>query len=201
MSEILFINGCVRGERSRSLKLARAFLSEYEKSHPADRVTERNLMEERLEPLYPEVFTALESLSAEKRFDQPLFEAARQFQAADKILIAAPFWELSFPALVKIYLERVSVVGLTFGYDQDGRTVGYCKAKKLLLVTTRGGDFSQPETAGMEFGASQLKALCGMYGIPEFECLCAEGLDDVRNDPEALMAAALDRAAALAVDF
>ena len=31
-----------------------------------------------------------------------------------------------------------------------------------------------------------LKALCTMYGIPEFQCLDAEGLDDIRNDKEAL---------------
>ena len=53
MSELLFVNACVRGARSRTLALARHFLTEYEKSHPGDRVTERNLMEERLEPQYP----------------------------------------------------------------------------------------------------------------------------------------------------
>ena len=53
MSELLFVNACVRGERSRTLALARHFLAAYEKSHPEVRVTERNLMEERLEPQYP----------------------------------------------------------------------------------------------------------------------------------------------------
>ena len=49
MSELLFVNACVRGARSRTLALARHFLTEYEKSHPGDRVTELNLMEERLD--------------------------------------------------------------------------------------------------------------------------------------------------------
>ena len=49
MSELLFVDACVRGERSRTLALARHFLAAYEKSHPEVRVTERNLMEERLE--------------------------------------------------------------------------------------------------------------------------------------------------------
>lgn len=34
MSELLFVNACVRGARSRTLALARHFLTEYEKSHP-----------------------------------------------------------------------------------------------------------------------------------------------------------------------
>ena len=33
------------------------------------------------------------------------------------------------------------------------------------------------------------------------ELLCAEGLDDVRNDKDALMARALDRAAVLGAEF
>ena len=38
-------------------------------------------------------------------------------------------------------------------------------------------------------------------GIPEFQCLDAEGLDDIRNDKEALLADAARRAEALAEVF
>ena len=130
-----------------------------------------------------------------------MFAPARQFAAADKIVIAAPFWELSFPAILKIYLERITVTDITFGYDEQGKNIGLCKAKKLLFITTRGGDFSRPETAWMEMGARQLEALCAMYGIPSFQCLAAEGLDDIRRDKEAILAEAMGRAAALAEVF
>ena len=40
-----------------------------------------------------------------------------------------------------------------------------------------------------------------VYGIPEFQCLDAEGLDDIRNDKEALLADAARRAEALAEVF
>lgn len=201
MSELLFVNACVRGERSRSLKLARRFLDCYEKSHPGDRVTERNLMVERLDPQYPEVLAERDALWAAGRLEEPMFAPARQFAQADKIVVAAPFWELSFPAILKIYLERVTVTGITFGYDDAGNNVGLSRASKLLYITTRGGNFSLPETGWMEMGARQLKALCAMYGIPQFQCLCAEGLDDVRNDKERLLDQAMDRAAALAPGF
>lgn len=201
MSEILFVNACVRGVRSRTLKLALHFLAEYEKSHPADRVTERDLIAERLEPQYPEVLAARDALWAAGRLDEPMFAPARQFAAADKIVIAAPFWDLSYPAILKIYLERISVTNLTFGYDDQGGNVGLCKASKLLLITTRGGNFSLPDTEWMEMGARHLQALCAMYGIPEFRLLCAEGLDDVRNDKEALLAQAMERGTELAKRF
>ena len=201
MSELLFVNACVRGARSRTLALARHFLTEYEKSHPGDRVTELNLMEERLEPQYPEVLAERETLWNAGRLEEPMFAPARQFAGADRIVIAAPFWDLSYPAILKIYLERISVTNLTFGYDDAGNSVGLCRAKRLLLITTRGGNFSLPETAWMESGARHLQALCAMYGIPDFQLLCAEGLDDVRNDKAALLAGAMAQAEALAPNF
>ena len=77
MSELLFVNACVRGARSRTLALARHFLTEYEKSHPGDRVTERNLMEERLEPQYPEVLAERDTLWNAGRLEEPMFAPAR----------------------------------------------------------------------------------------------------------------------------
>ena len=108
---------------------------------------------------------------------------------------------LDFPAVLKIYLERISVADITFGYDERGAMKGLCRAERLLFITTRGGYYSGTDTAWMEMGARHLEALCAMYGIPKFECLCAEGLDDVRNDKEALLAEAEDRARALAEVF
>ena len=201
MSELLFVNACVRGERSRTLALARRFLDAYKRSHPEVRVTERDLMEERLEPQYPEVLEQRDALWAAVQLEEPMFAPARQFAGADRIVVAAPFWDLSYPAILKIYLERISVTDLTFGYDDQGRRVGLCRAEKLLLITTRGGNFSLPETAWMESGARHLKALCAMYGIPDFQLLCAEGLDDIRNDKEALLAKAMEEAEALAPSF
>lgn len=201
MEQLLFINACVRGEKSRSLKLARRFLGGWQKAHPNGTITEVDLCKDRLLPQYPEVLAQRDELWNQGKLDDPMFAPARQFAAANKIVIAAPFWDLSYPAILKIYLERISVTNITFGYDEQGNNVGLCKAGKLLLITTRGGNFSRPETAWMEMGARQLEALCAMYGIPCFQCLAAEGLDDIRNDKEAILAEAMGRADALAEVF
>ena len=201
MDQLLFINACVRGERSRSLKLARHFLARWQALHPQATVVQRDLCTDRLPPQYPEVLEERDALWNAGQLDHPMFDPAHQFANAGKLVIAAPFWDLSFPAILKIYLERISVTDITFGYDEQGNNVGLCRADKLLLITTRGGDFSRPETAWMEMGARQLEALCAMYGIDQFHCLAAEGLDDVRNDKDALMAQAMVRAEALAEVF
>ena len=198
MDNLWFVNACVRGERSRTLKLAGRFLEGYQKAHPEAVITRRDLCADRLEPQYPEVLDQRDELWRAGRLDQPMFEPARQFAAADKIVIAAPFWDLCFPAILKIYLERVSVTDITFGYDDQGAMVGLCRASRLLLITTRGGNYAGTQ---LELATPILKALCVMYGIPRFDCLAAEGLDDVRQDGAALLAAAMERADLLAKEF
>ena len=198
MENLLFINACVRGERSRTLKLARRFLAGYQKAHPDTVVTQRDLCADRLQPQYPEILAERDALWSAGKLDQPMFEPARQFAAADKIVVAAPFWDLCFPAILKIYLERVTVADLTFGYDEQGAMVGKCRASKLLYITTRGGNYAGTD---LEMGTPMLRAMCAMYGIPELVTLAAEGLDDVRQDGAALLSAALERADALAEEF
>lgn len=198
MENLLFINACVRGERSRTLKLARRFLDAYRKAHPDTAITERDLCADRLPPQYPEVLAERDALWDAGKLDQPMFAPAWQFARADKIVIAAPFWDLCFPAILKIYLERITVTDITFGYDEQGAMVGLCRASRLLLITTRGGNYAGTP---LEMGTPMLRALCVMYGIPEFQCLDAEGLDDVRRDKEAILADAARRADALAEVF
>ena len=192
MPQLLFVDACVRGAESRSRMLAERFLSSYAAANPDAAILRRDLMRDRLEQQYPEVLACRDALAAAGKLDDPLFADAWQFARADRIVLAAPFWELSFPAILKIYLERVSMRDITFGYEESG-LVGRCRAEKLLLVTTRGGDYSLPETEWMEMGARQLKALCAMFGIPKFELLCAEGLDDERVDAHSRMKDLLTR--------
>lgn len=152
MPQLLFVDACVRGAESRSRMLAERFLSSYAAANPDAAILRRDLMRDRLEPQYPEVLACRDALAAAGKLDDPLFADAWQFARADRIVLAAPFWELSFPAILKIYLERVSMRDITFGYEESG-LVGRCRAEKLLLVTTRGGDYSLPETEWMEMGA------------------------------------------------
>ena len=73
--------------------------------------------------------------------------------------------------------------------------------EKLLLVTTRGGDYSLPETEWMEMGARQLKALCAMFGIPAFSYVFAGGLDLDPAKTEEILTEACEKARRLAEDF
>ena len=161
MKNVLFVDCCIRGEASRTKKLADAFLS----ALPADcRVTRLDLMAEDLSYFKDGYFAQREQLLAAGERDHPRFRYAHQFAQADRIVIAAPFWDLSFPALLKVYIEQVSVDGITFGSTEDGLK-GLCRASHLVFLTTRGGFYTGD---AMEMGSRYLEALHTFFGIGEY---------------------------------
>ena len=184
---ILFINACVR-RASRTKRLAARLLAKKQ-----DEVEELYL--EGLNfPTVDEAFLKKrDALIAAGRFDDPAFALARQFAGADEIVIAAPFWDLSFPAALKQYIEQINVVGITFRYTPEGLPQGLCRAKRLTYITTAGGDFL-PEA----YGFGYIKALGqNFYGIGDVRLVKAAGLDLDGADPEAILQdafAALDEA-------
>ena len=165
---MLVIDCCLRGEDSATRRYYQAYL---EAAAP-ERVEMVELARLGLRPLDWETLALRDRLSAEGRFDHVLFHLARQFRDAEEILIAAPFWDLSFPSLLKVYLEQVSVAGLTFGYTQDGQCVGHCRARRLLYFSTCGGYVGEEH-----LGFAYVKALGAMLGIPECVPYILEGLD------------------------
>ena len=133
MEQILFINACPR-EGSRTLELARHLLSKMEGS-----VEELTIFEENLLPLNGKTLALRDKMTANQNFDHPIFKYAKQFAKADTIVLAAPFWDLSFPSALKIWLEYVMAKEITFRYTEEGFPFGLCKAKKLFYFSTAGG--------------------------------------------------------------
>ena len=125
---ILYINACVRRD-SRTERLAEALLQKLD----------GEVQQLRLENIPFEVsdeafLDKRDQLIEEGAFDHEMFALARQFAAADTIVIAAPYWDLSFPATLKQYMEKVTVNGITFEYTPEGIPKGLCKAQKLYYV-------------------------------------------------------------------
>ena len=113
---VLLIDCCVHGEQSRTLKLARRYLDTLEDVQ----VNHQKLYELDLAPL-----------SCQETVERKRTDIAKTFAQADEIVVAAPYWDLSFPSILKVYLEHVCVTGITFHYV-GYETQGLCKAKKAV---------------------------------------------------------------------
>lgn len=192
MRNVLYIDCCIREGQSRTAKLAESFLS----ALPGDCAISRlNLMGEGLLPLYGPFFRERERLLAAGALDHPRFRYARQLAEADIAVIAAPFWDLSFPALLKIYIENVSVEGITFRSSAEGLT-GLCRGTDLVFLTTRGGIYAGDDP--LEQGTAYLKGIRRFFGFRRFHTVSANGLDVQGCDGEEALREACADAAALA---
>ncbi len=174
--KILFVNACVR-VNSRTREIAELVLSRLN-----GEIMEVNLEKENLQPLTRESLDYRSTLQAKNNFDDDMIRYARQFAEADIIVMAAPYWDLSFPASLKTYIEHINVVGVTFAYKDD-EPYGMCKGKKLIYITTAGGEIYSDE-----LGYGYVKMLCEkFYGIPETVYIKAEKLDLWGADVDGIM--------------
>ena len=170
MRKALIVDCCLRGAISRTARLMEAFT----RALPADVEVEKLVLEEEaLSCLVGAHFEQRQRLLDAGMLDHPRFRYAHQFAEADIVCIAAPFWDLSFPALLKVYIEQISVDGITFTARDDG-LVGLCRGTDLVLLTTRGGIYANNP---MEMGSRYLDALHTFYGFDRYHCVAADGLD------------------------
>lgn len=45
---------------------------------------------------------------------EPTLKMAKTIAGADRLVVAAPFWDMSFPAVLKAFFENMSLYGVTF---------------------------------------------------------------------------------------
>lgn len=187
MKHILFVNACVKRDKpSRTMRLAQAYLSKQSQTQ-AVRIDTIVLEGLNLAPLTGEGLAAREKAIHAGDFSGEMFALARNFITADEVVIAAPYWDMSFPALLKVYLEQLCVNKLTFCYGDKGMLRSLAKVKKVVYITTAGGMIGVAN-----FGFDYVKGLFAkLFNVTDFAFWSAEGLDIAGNDPEALLQAAI----------
>lgn len=171
MEKLVIIDSCMRAESRtrRILNAAREVLSTRYDIEIID-VNAAGLL-----PLTP---AGLEERTSGIVPEQTL-SLAKTIAAADRLVVAAPFWDMSFPATLKAFFENMSLYGVTF--EDNGHTcVGLCKCKKVMYITTRGMDI---ETGSpREQGSSYLMALSTLWGLGEVTTVAAKNLDYLSTD-------------------
>ena len=160
MEQVLFVDACMRGDVSRTRTLCQAFLAQYTALRPQCQVLHRDLTGASL-PVLTGPLTQQRDQWVREGEDSPLLAPAREVAGADLILIGAPYWDLTFPAALKVYLEWASTLGLTFAYTPEGEQVGLSRARHLVFVTTAGGPIGT-----LNLGYDYLKAWGAWWASP-----------------------------------
>ena len=184
MKKILLINACVRKE-SRTRRLAEEVLKKLTAAEPEGTVQIREciLHQEELQPLDEKTLLLRDRLILAGDFSHDMFRYARELAEADTIVIAAPFWDMSFPASLKLYVEATMVTDLVFRYNEQGMPESLCRASEMIYVCTAGGPVFPPH-----HGYEYMKMISEYFwGVRHNSLILAENLDVVGNDPEQIL--------------
>ena len=201
MSKVLYIKANAKPEgQSRSYAVSDAFIEEYKKNNPNDEIITLDLYKEEIDFLSAEDIADVFGPKTEESKNHPILKYAYQFLEADKYVVAAPFWNLGLPAILKAYIDYICVTGITFKYTENG-PVGLCTDKKAIHIVARGGHYLEGPATGFEMGDRYLRVLFGFLGIVDFETVPIEGVDVIGADIDAIVAKATKRAKEIAENF
>lgn len=167
MKKLLYIDACIRDEQSRTKRIATPIVEALKQKYEVQTLVINDLD---LSIVKKELVTK----RTNGDIDPQVMSWAESVRDADRIVIAAPFWDMSIPAALKNFLELCSIFDVTFKSD-DKTCYGNCKAEKMLYITTRGMDIDTGDV--LEQGSSYLKALSWLWGIGPLEVVSAQNMD------------------------
>ena len=128
MKKLLYIDACIRGESSRTRRIAEPIVKVLAERYEVERLCLGQL------PLSV-VDEALIQKRLRGEIPPYVLSWAENVRDADRIVIAAPFWDMSFPAALKNFIELCSILDVTF---KNGAAAceGNCRAEKMLFITS-----------------------------------------------------------------
>jgi len=201
MSKVLYIKANAKPEGvSRTFKISDKFAEAYKQSHPNDEIITLDLYKENIKFLTESDIGTVFGPKTEESRRHPILKYAYQFAEADKYIIAEPLWNLSVPAILKAYIDYITVTGITFRYTEQG-PAGLLQGKKAVNIVARGGNYGSEPFSMFEMGERYLRTIFGFFGITDFTSITAEGLDIVGQDVEAIVGNAIKRAQDIAKSF
>lgn len=167
MKKLLYIDACIRNDESRTKRIATPIVEALKEKYEVDTLV---LNELNLDVVKEKLIQK----RVNGEIEPEVMSWAEKVRDADRIVIAAPFWDMSFPAALKVFFELCSIFDVTFSSD-DKTCFGKCRAEKMLYITTRGMDI--PTGDVLEQATPYLKALSWLWGIGPLQVVAAQNMD------------------------
>ena len=106
MDKLIIIDSCMRAE-SRTRRILNAAKEALSSRYDMECIDVNAVG---LPPLTPETLAERNSGA----IPESAAVLARKIASADRLVIAAPFWDMTFPAVLKAFFENMSLYGITF---------------------------------------------------------------------------------------
>jgi FMN-dependent NADH-azoreductase len=104
---------------------------------------------------------------------------AERFNKADVLVLTAPMWNYSMPAIMKAWIDQVLAPGLTFNFTKQGVSKPLHKIKQIVLLAASGGVYKEDDAR--ETLSKQIEAIFGFIGITDIQIAWADGQNPMVN--------------------
>ena len=209
MARLLYIEASPRKERSASIEVARAFIDEYERTHPGDAVETVDLWHTSIPEFDGHVIDSkyailhgLEHTEEQKRAWRAVEDLISQFTEADKYVFSLPMWNFGIPYKLKHYIDVIVQPGYTFSYSPEKGYEGLVTGKPIVSIYASGGAYG-PGTGAESYDLQKayLELILGFMGFNDFHKITIASTLGPQEEKEKNMAAALEQAKTMAANF
>ncbi len=210
MSKLLYIQASPRGERSYCIRAADAFIDAYKKVHPGDQIVTLNVFDEKIPPFdgfavqakYA-IMHGQEHTKEQLKAWQNVEKLIEQFKSADKYVLAVPMWNFSIPYRLKQYIDNLVQPSYTFTYSQEKGYEGLAGGKPVLVVYSRGGQYSPGSGAeDLDMQKKYVELILGFIGFKDIKSIIVEPtLQGGPDTAQEKLAEAIKQAKQITVDF
>ena len=209
MARLLYIEASPRKERSASIEVARAFIDEYERTHPGDAVETVDLWHTSIPEFDGHVIDSkyailhgLEHTEEQKRAWRAVEDLISQFTGADKYVFSLPMWNFGIPYKLKHYIDVIVQPGYTFSYSPEKGYEGLVTGKPIVSIYASGGAYG-PGTGAESYDLQKayLELILGFMGFNDFHKITIASTLGPQEEKEKNMAAALEQAKTMAANF
>ncbi|MBN3568489.1 FMN-dependent NADH-azoreductase [Burkholderia cenocepacia] len=199
--KLLHIDSSILGQGSVSRELSAEIVARFHARDPGLTVTHLDLAATPIGHLTAGHLAAAQGAPADDALKADVEigqRALEEFLAADIVVIGAPMYNFGIASQLKAWVDRISVAGTTFRYDENG-PVGLCGGKKLVIASSRGGVYSAGAPfASFDHQETYLRDAFGFLGITDITFIRAEGVAMGPDKRTGAIASAKEAAAALA---
>jgi len=180
--KLLHVDSSALGTHSVTRDLGRALVESWTRDNPGTDVVYHDLAAQPL-PHWAPVADASDPAA---RAGNAMLD---EFLAADVVVIGAPMYNFSIPSTLKAWIDRIAVAGKTFRYGANGPE-GLAGGKRVVVVSTRGGVYSEGAMQPLDFQEEYLRKLFGFLGVTDIEVVRAEGVNLSPENKQRAVAAA-----------
>lgn len=183
MQKLLHIIATPREDESRTLQITEPFLEAFQQKHTDWVIDELNLAKEILPALTLKTSAGKYVLLSGKELFGELKESWEEiimhidrFKSADLYLLSTPMWNFNIPYMLKHYIDILVQPNYVFRYTDTG-TEGLIKDKKMVVISSRGGNYVSDQTKGFDFQEPYLRTIFGFIGITDMSFVIAQPMD------------------------